>query len=118
MRVVVAGPCGSGKSALAARLREAGYQASAVAQEHSYVPDMWQRLGNPDVLIYLDASLETIQRRLGRRWEQGWLELQRERLLHAREHCDLYVATDDKSLEEVAQEVLRFLAERQASGGA
>lgn len=114
MRVVVAGPCGSGKSALAERLRQAGHHASAIAQEHSYVPDMWQRLGNPDVLIYLDASLETIQQRLGRRWEPGWLELQRERLRHARQHCDLYLSTDGKSLDEVAQEALRFLNRRQA----
>ncbi len=112
MRIALAGPCGSGKSALAERLRQAGYEAHPVAQEHSYVPDMWRRLNCPDFLIYLDASLETIQERLGRPWEARWLELQRERLRHAREHCDLYLPTDGKSLDQLVEEVLRFLAAR------
>lgn len=117
MRIALAGPCGSGKSALAERLRQAGHEASPVAQEHSYVPDMWQRVGHPDVLIYLDASLETIRERLGRPWEEHWLELQRERLRHAREHCDLYLCTDGKSLDELVEEVLHFLAGREARRG-
>lgn len=117
MRIALAGPCGSGKSALAERLRQAGYEATPVAQEHSYVPDMWQRLAHPDVLIYLDASLETIRERLGCAWEECWLELQRLRLHHAREHCDLYLPTDGRSLDQLVEEVLRFLAAREAQGG-
>ena len=110
MRIALAGPCGSGKSALAERLRQAGYEASPVAQEHSYVPDMWQRVARPDVLIYLDASLETIRQRLGCSWEERWLDLQRQRLCHARERCDLYLPTDGKTLDQLTEEVLRFLA--------
>lgn len=116
MRIALVGPCGSGKSALAERLRQAGYEASPVAQEHSYVPDMWRRMCNPDILIYLDASLETIQARLRRPWEERWLELQRARLRHAREHCDLYLCTDGKSLDQLVEEVLRFLAGRESQG--
>ncbi|MGQ9584425.1 MAG: hypothetical protein ACUVXG_03395 [Anaerolineae bacterium] len=116
MKVVVAGPCGAGKSTLVEQLREAGYQASPVAQEHSYVADMWRRLARPDVLVYLDASLETIRERLGVPWEAAWLAAERHRLRHAREHCTLYVCTDGKSAEEVAAEVLRFL-EREAESG-
>jgi len=112
VRVVVAGPCGAGKSALVENLREAGYQVSSVAQEHSYVPDMWQRLSKPDLLIYLDASLGTIQDRLGVSWDEAWLEDQHHRLRHAREHCALYVCTDGKTVEEVAAEVLGFLEGR------
>ncbi|MGC8839383.1 MAG: hypothetical protein ACP5UM_13315 [Anaerolineae bacterium] len=110
MRIALVGPCGAGKSALAERLRRAGYEASPVAQEHSYVPDMWQRVARPDILIYLDASLETIQERLGRPWEKRWLEVQCLRLRHAREHCDLYLPTDGKGLDELTEELLHFLA--------
>src|SRR5207248_628641 len=51
--VVVVGVCSSGKSTLVSALCDRGYHASAVSQEHSYVPHLWQR-SNPDVLIYLD----------------------------------------------------------------
>jgi hypothetical protein len=37
-----------------------GYQARHITQEHSYVLDMWKKLVNPGILIYLDVSL-TIQ---------------------------------------------------------
>jgi len=32
-----------------------------IAQEHSYVPYMWKRITNPDLLIYLNASFEVSQ---------------------------------------------------------
>ena len=63
MRIKMVGPCASGKSMLAASLRELGYDARSAAQDHSYVPDMWQRINPPDVLIYLDVTLETAQQR-------------------------------------------------------
>jgi hypothetical protein len=111
MRVKVVGPCASGKSMLAARLRELGYDAASAAQDHSYVPDMWQRLNPPDVLIYLDLSLEAAQQR-GRRgmgWEQVYLDQEHERLRHARAHCDLYLPTDSLSEEEVLARVVDYL---------
>ena len=37
--------------------------ARHVVQGHSHVPDMWQRVTQPDLLIYLDASLEVIRQR-------------------------------------------------------
>ncbi|MBU0511729.1 MAG: hypothetical protein KJ638_08520, partial [Chloroflexi bacterium] len=52
----VVGACGSGKSSLVAGLSEHGYHAHHIAQEHSFVPDMWQRLTKPDVLIFLNIS--------------------------------------------------------------
>ena len=63
LRVAVVGPCASGKSTLTAALRAAGYEARMPAQEHSYVPDMWRRLVDPDVLIYLDISYEALRER-------------------------------------------------------
>src|SRR5438105_14351833 len=91
--IVVVGVCSSGKSTLVRALRERGYSAQAVSQEHSYVPYLWQR-STPDVLIYLDASLHTIHGRGRRRWPQYLLDEEHTRLGMAREHCHLYIHTD------------------------
>jgi hypothetical protein len=111
MRIKVVGPCASGKSVLAAGLRELGFEASSAAQDHSYVPDMWQRLNPPDILIYLDLTLETSRHR-GRTsagWNQEYLDEQHHRLRHARTHCDLYLPTDGLTEREVLSKVLGFL---------
>jgi hypothetical protein len=111
MRIKVVGPCASGKSVLAARLRELGYDASSAAQDHSYVPDMWQRLNPPDVLIYLDVTLESVRKRgrIGMGWGQDSLDEQHARLRHARAHCHFYLPTDDLMEETVLERVLVFL---------
>ena len=110
-RIKVVGPCASGKSALASRLRALGYDAFSAAQDHSYVPDMWQRLNPPDVLIYLDLTLEAVRQRgrTGTGWDQAYLDEQHHRLRHARAHCDLYLPTDDLSEEEVLERTVDFL---------
>jgi thymidylate kinase len=109
--VAVVGPCTSGKSLLAEALRSTGFRAHAVAQEHSYVADMWQRTVDPDVLIYLDVSYETARQRRQISWGPDRLEEQVARLRHARAHCDLYIQTDGRTPEAIRQEVLTFLAE-------
>ena len=111
MRVKVVGPCASGKSALAARLRELGFDARSAAQDHSYVPDMWRRLEPPDILIYLDVSLGVARERgrIGAGWSQAYLDEQKHRLRHARAHCELYLNTDGMCEEEVVDQVLAFL---------
>ena len=111
MRVKVVGPCASGKSVLARGLRKRGYDASSSAQDHSYVPDMWQRLNPPDVLIYLDVTLETSRQRgrTGSGWDQAYLDLQHERLSYAREHCDFYLPTDGLTQDQVLEKTLVFL---------
>ena len=111
-RVAIVGPCGSGKSALKEQLLAHGYSVSAVAQEHSYVPDMWERLSRPDVLIYLDVSVGSIRSRLQREWRESWLEEQNHRLRDARSRCSLYVPTDGKSQTRVASEVVAYLERR------
>ena len=105
------GPCASGKSSLVRRLTALGYNARHVAQDHSYVPDMWQRLTDPDLLVYLDAELSTIARRRRIRWGERRLADERRRLRHARQHCDLYLPTDDLTEEEVLAQVVAFLEE-------
>lgn len=109
-RIAVVGPCVSGKTELVNALRSAGYEARHVAQEHSYVPAMWQRISKPDVLVYLDVDYPTAKaRRPYIDWGPERLEEQAGRLAHARTHCDLHVDTSALSREEVRELVFRFL---------
>ncbi len=112
IRVAVVGACASGKSTLVAALKEAGYEARHVAQEHSYVPAMWQRISRPDVLIYLDIDFSTlVTRRPWLNFRPEHLAEQNRRLEHAREHCHLYVNTNQLNSGEVQVQVLSFLGE-------
>jgi cytidylate kinase len=107
--IAVVGPCTAGKSTLVRALRERGYNAREVVQEHSHVPAMWQVFTQPDILIYLDVSWEIAHQRrhtdAGERW---WSELAR-RLRHARENADLYISTDELTPEQVLQRTLDLL---------
>jgi nicotinamide riboside kinase len=107
--IAVVGPCTSGKSTLVHALRELGYTARMPAQEHSYVPDMWQRMVQPDVLIYLDVSWEVARTRRSISWGPERIADENERLAHARAHADLYLDTDPLTAAEVQQRVLAFL---------
>ena len=109
MRIAIVGPCASGKTVLAERLQGLGYEAHECAQEHSYVPTMWQRIARPEVLIYLDANLPTIAERRAIGWSEQYLAEQNRRLSHARQHCHLYIQTDGLSEGEVLEIVLDFL---------
>ncbi len=118
MCIKVVGPCASGKSELVSRLRAAGYDAYHCAQEHSYVPDMWRRMNPPQVLVYLDAQLDTLARRRPRSdWSSELLAEQCRRLAHARAHCDLYLATDELTLTQVFERVRAFLDGRARTTG-
>ncbi|HEX9675289.1 MAG TPA: hypothetical protein VGA07_04875, partial [Anaerolineales bacterium] len=82
-KIAIVGPCASGKTTLATRLQREGYSARQIVQEHSYVADMWKVLSMPDLLIFLDASFATCNRRKALNWlENEYLE-QRRRLRHA-----------------------------------
>lgn len=107
----IVGPCGSGKSTLKAGLEQYGYVCRHIAQEHSYVPSMWQKIVNPDVLIYLAASfpVSTARRRLN--WQKADHDEQLRRLEHARQHASLRIDTDDLTPEQVLQSVLDYLKE-------
>lgn len=104
--IAVVGPCASGKSTLVRALREREYNAREVAQEHSYVPDMWQRITAPDLLIYLDVSWEVAIRRRRSDGGPAWWAEQSHRLRHARQHAHLYLDTDELTPHEVLERVL------------
>jgi shikimate kinase len=107
-KVTLVGPCAAGKSTLVARLRAEGVAARCVSQEHSHVPYLWQ-MSNPDVLIYLDLGLPTVQRRLRRPWSQTLFDEQQRRLAHARAHAHLVLPTDDRTPDDLAAQVLQYL---------
>jgi hypothetical protein len=107
--VAVVGPCASGKSQLVQALRERGYNAREVLQEHSYVPAMWQRITQPDVLIYLDVSEEVARRRRPTDAPTGWWDTLAQRLRHARRNADFYVNTDALTTQQIIEQVAAFL---------
>ena len=105
----VVGPCASGKSTLIAGLKERGFNTRHIAQEHSHVQDMWQRITDPDLLIFLDVSYPISCARRKLDWtEADWREQQR-RLSHARQHADFYLDTNGLDIQGVLEAVLQFL---------
>jgi cytidylate kinase len=95
---------------LSEALRESGYCVKEIRQEHSAAPDMWRRITDPDVLIYLDVSLNVGAQREGLDRPSSWWQEEREvRLAHARDHCDLYIDTSKLSVDEVVDTALRFI---------
>ncbi|MFQ5400958.1 MAG: hypothetical protein ACE5E7_15345 [Anaerolineae bacterium] len=110
LRIAIVGPCAAGKTTLANALKAVGYEVRQPAQEHSYVPDMWRRMSNPDVLIYLDIDYANSKARRPYRDEPPqWLEEQRKRLALARQHCDLYLDTSNLTPDQVKAKVFSFL---------
>jgi deoxyadenosine/deoxycytidine kinase len=105
----VVGPCGAGKSTLTQALDERGYATRHIAQEHSYVKDMWQRMTNPDTLIYLHVSYEVSQARRKLNWNESEYDEQNRRLSHSREHADLVVDTDRLDPAELIVQVVDYL---------
>ena len=106
----IVGPCGAGKSTLAAGLQRLGFRARPITQEHSYVKDMWQQLTRPDVLIFLQASHQVGARRRNMNWTEAEWQEQQFRLRHARELTDFYLETDPLTIEQVLTKVTAFLS--------
>lgn len=110
MRVAVVGRCASGKSTIAAALRDHGYDAWPVAQEHSIVAALWNAK-QPDALVLLDASLASVrERRHNPVWPDWIYELQTARLANARQNADVFVNTDGLPVADVVSVVLSGLA--------
>ena len=108
-KIGIVGPCSAGKTTLINGLREHGFYARHIAQEHSYVPAMWQRIAAPDILIFLDVSFPVSQQRRPLNWTIDDFEEQQKRLAHARLHADFTINTDEFSIEEVLTTVRNFL---------
>ncbi len=109
----VVGPCSAGKTTLINALKQYGYDAHHIAQEHSFVPEMWQKITFPQILIYLDVSYEQCVQRKFLSITREEFEDEIERLQHARQHADFYIHTDYFTKEEVLEKVLKYLRERE-----
>jgi deoxyadenosine/deoxycytidine kinase len=109
LKIGVVGPCTAGKTTLINGLLHNGYNAKQIAQEHSYVQDMWERLTHPDILIYLDVSYSYTMKRRKFNWSIQEYNTQVDRLRHAREHADIYINTDSLSPQDVLAQVMNFL---------
>lgn len=108
--IKVVGVSASGKSTLVASLRDAGYNARPVSQEHSDVADLWKQFGFPRILIYLDNDLEgQQQRRPDVEWDAANLAQEHARLHSAREHADLRLNTTTLTAAQVCDLVVAFL---------
>ncbi len=90
----IVGVCASGKSTLVKALSANGYRCRHIAQEHSYVKDMWQRLTKPDILIFLEVSYPKTLQRKNLNWTFEEYLIQCSRLEHAYKHADLRILTD------------------------
>jgi len=112
--VGIVGPCGAGKSTLVNALQALGFRCRHIAQEHSYVPHMWQRISHPDVLIFVHASFATCTARRRLTWSEADYIEQLRRLEHARAHADLTIETDNLSPGEVLAQARAFLGRRSA----
>jgi deoxyadenosine/deoxycytidine kinase len=105
----IVGPCGAGKTTLANHLKSLGYRVKHIAQEHSYVPYMWQKLTNPDILIYLEVSYENTLLRRNLSWSQDEFNEQIRRLAHARQNADLIIDTNLMDAQGVLRKALDFI---------
>jgi len=104
-KIAVIGHCAAGKSTLVNGLRDAGIDAHASAQEHSIVPHLWRHL-HPDLLIFLDVDLETVQQRRGGSWPATIYSLQERRLAPARTLADLEIQTSHTDADETLNRAL------------
>ena len=107
----VVGPCAAGKSTLVASLRSKGYIGKHIAQEHSYVQDMWKRITDPDILVFLEVSYPASVKRRKLDWTETEYQVQLSRLENAHRHADLVIFTDPLTPEQVLDRVLDFLNE-------
>lgn len=107
----IVGPCKSGKSELRSGLYENGFKSKHIAQEHSFVPKMWKKLVDPDVLVYLDVSYKNTITRGKIKWTEKDFLKQIKRLENARDNADIFIDTNDKGIDEVLGDVLGYISQ-------
>src|SRR5918992_2606631 len=112
-KIVVVGPCASGKSTLVSALRALGYDAHVSGQEHSEIATLWQH-SQPDVLIALEADITAVRDRRGDSWPEWLHDLQVQRLADASRAANLAIDTTTLSAQTVVDRVVAFLERPEA----
>lgn len=105
----IVGPSKSGKSTLKKGLEQRGYTVKHIAQEHSFAPTMWRKIGDPDVLIFLDVSFGLATRRGELNWDIADFEEELRRLEHARQEADCCIKTDELAPQAVLEQAVSYL---------
>ena len=95
---------------MVAALQRREIRAREIAQEHSYVADMWQRITAPDLLVYLDVSREVAEKRQGNTLRIAMWKEMNARLAHARFHANVLIHTDSLTPKQVEDEVQKSLS--------
>jgi GTPase SAR1 family protein len=117
LRVVVVGPCASGKSTLVNGLRKHGYDAVVCSQEHSEIPTLW-RHSDPDFLIMLEVPLKTIRDRRGAEWPESIYRAQINRLAAARKAADVVINSSTADANHVLSTALERIRRRRLGDAA
>jgi shikimate kinase len=108
-RIVVVGPCASGKTTLASRLCELGLDVRVCGQEHSEIHNLWLKL-EADVLVALTLDLATLRARRSPTWPERLYDVQQERLRDAYAAADVVIDTASTPLDDVVARVLDAMA--------
>lgn len=111
VRVAIVGVSAAGKSTLAESLRERGYDAHCLPQEHSSVRDLARELGYGHVVVLL-ASIEAVRRRRRVGYGTERVEIERGRLKSAMARAVVCVDTDRLTPQEVADRVEAALRQK------
>lgn len=112
IKIGLVGPCAAGKSTITHLLRLRGMNIKPIAQEHSYVQQMWQVITKPDLLVFLEVSYENTILRRKLNWTREEYEEQLRRLEHAYQHADLVIDTNDLNPGQVVETILVFLNQK------
>jgi cytidylate kinase len=108
-KIGIVGVCAAGKSTVAKELIARGYNVKPIAQEHSYVPQMWQLITKPDILIFLEVDYTQTVFRRQLNWTQAEYKEQLYRLRHAREFANLVIDTTNLSINQVLETITSYL---------
>lgn len=115
-KVVIVGPCASGKSTLVQRLRDLGYNAAVCAQEHSDIPTLWRR-SQPAVTIALLVDLPSLRDRRGPEWPEEIWRRQQIRLADALGSATVVIDTSEKTPGDVVAIATKTLRDNRISPG-
>jgi deoxyadenosine/deoxycytidine kinase len=109
-RIVVVGPCASGKTTLVERLKARGYEAAVCAQEHSEIHNLWAH-SQPDLLVALKIDLATIRERRGKDWPETIYLAQLDRLADAFAHATITIDTTTTTADQAIELVEAAIAD-------